>query len=207
MATKTTNAKTTTATPAAKAPARAGAAKPAAKAAPAPAPTVSALRERFQLAWQQADKESIQQGYTNTQQGSGGQSWEPEPDDYVFRILEGGDVEVFESKKNKGEFNTIFRLPVEIVGATEHQDLIGTQFDVPFWLNPRKDEKTGDLKVYDAGTLKSISEKLFGSEIEDVEECCIRIAEEGVGSAFDVSVVARKKGNGINYYWNDKVEE
>lgn len=202
MANRTATQKASrTAAPASTAPAK-GAARKAAPAPAAAAPQTAGLQAQFMAFAKKVDQAAYQQGYANSTQGGGGR-WTPPPDNYILKIIPGSELKEMTDKKTKEEY-LLFNLAVEITGAEENQDLVGETFEIPFWIRPREDD-AGNLVIYDAGTLKGMSEKLFGSEIEDLGECIARIGEEGVDAEFNVACQPRKKGTGVNFYFNELV--
>lgn len=157
-------------------------------------------------AFQQVDKDSLNEGLQNTGANMGGKRWNPDPGDYLVRIIEGSSVRVVDTRGGKAP---LFLINVEITGVVDGEDsVVGRTFQVNKLLNVYTDDE-GESRIIAAAALKSMVDEVqgAGSASDDIEELINQVGVELVDTEWSLSVV-RKDGSEYNdYYFNDLVEE
>lgn len=110
--------------------------------------------------------------------------------------------------KDGGAPYPLFEWQLEVVAVPPGGDesLVGGTFGLPFFFQVRENDQ-GEPVCYDAAKARGIVEMAYGEEHNDPLVLVSKLAElAGGGLEFVVNVAPRKKGNGVNYYF-EKVSQ
>ncbi len=136
--------------------------------------------------------ERIQEGYQNTEQR--GERFAPPDGTYTMTLTDDesgacGQVRLISPKDENDETPPYPLVALSMtIDAAPDPDLVGTLFDIPIFLKPYEDKRTGTTKTAGSGTIKAICEMAFGSEIDDLKVAAKKILAEAGNTTWKVKV-------------------